>query len=99
MSRRVFRRDLLDLLYDGPLSVPQIAEHLAASPRDVVDDIDHLAKSVKHMDCRLTVEPARCRKCGFTFGREKLRKPGKCPKCKGTWITEPRFTIEPAARH
>jgi len=40
------------------------------------------------------VEPARCRKRGFRFHSEKLHKPGKCPRCKGTWISEPLIAVE-----
>ena len=45
-------------------------------------------------DPELDLAPARCRKCGFEFGTDKLRKPSKCPKCKDTWISEPRIKIE-----
>jgi hypothetical protein len=39
--------------------------------------------------------PAVCKKCGFVFAkREKLKRPGKCPVCRGESIREPRFTIE-----
>jgi predicted Zn-ribbon and HTH transcriptional regulator len=42
---------------------------------------------------RLLVEPAACQKCGFEFTKGKLLKPGRCPKCKSTWIDEPRVGI------
>ena len=29
----------------------------------------------------------------FESGREKIKKPGKCPKCRGTYIEAPMFTI------
>ena len=90
----MFRKELIELLQDRPLSVLELAELLELAPKDVADDIEHLIKSLKHTDYRLRVTPARCRKCGFTFKDTKLRKPGKCPACHGTWIAEPRIRIE-----
>lgn len=45
---------------------------------------------------RVVVVPARCKTCGFTFGEEKLTKPGKCPSCLGTRILEPQIGIDPS---
>jgi predicted Zn-ribbon and HTH transcriptional regulator len=49
--------------------------------------------TLRHSDCHVVVHPARCRKCGFVFSREHLHKPGKCPRCKGTWIAEPMVEV------
>ena len=59
----------------------EIARHLEVSHKDVEDDLRHLIKSLKHADYRLVVTPAYCRKCDFTFNKDKLHKPGKCPNC------------------
>ena len=40
------------------------------------------------------IKPASCRKCGFVFDDHKLRKPGKCPRFKGTWISDPLISLE-----
>src|SRR5262245_13329186 len=90
----VFRKDLIALLLDKRMSVTQIARQLKQSPRDVEDDLQHLFKSLKHMEYVAVVEPALCRKCGFEFPKEKLSKPSKCPECRGTWLTEPMIGIE-----
>jgi len=43
----------------------------------------------------LMIVPAECKKCGFVFAkRDKFRKPGKCPVCKGESIQEPWSVIE-----
>jgi predicted Zn-ribbon and HTH transcriptional regulator len=31
----------------------------------------------------------------FTFGDDKLSKPGKCPVCRGTRLYEPQILIQP----
>jgi hypothetical protein len=57
--------------------------------------LDHIRKSLATTGQQLLVMPAECKKCGFVFAkREKLKRPGKCPVCRGESIREPRFTIE-----
>lgn len=90
----MFRKELIQLLENNPLSLKEISQLMDEEPKDIEEDIHHLIKSLKHIPYRLHIEPARCRKCGFSFHKNKLHKPGKCPVCKGSWITEPRFSIE-----
>jgi predicted Zn-ribbon and HTH transcriptional regulator len=89
----VFRKDLIELLLKRPLSIQQIARLLDERPRDVEDDLRHLLRSLKKRPYRAVVTPARCRKCGFRFHDDKLHKPGKCPRCHETWISEPLIEI------
>ena len=90
----MFRKDLLDLLHNNPMSVTQIARLVGETPGDVADDLGHLLLSLKHTEYSATVMPASCRKCGFEFDGDKLRKPSKCPSCHSTWLSEPRVSIE-----
>ena len=93
----MFRRDLVPLLTGRSLTLSELAREVHEKPKDVIDALAHLQKSSRHADYELVVEPAECRKCGFEFGTDKLSRPGKCPKCKGTWIFEPRFTVQSRA--
>ena len=90
----MFRKDLLEMLRIAPRSVAEIAAQLEIEPRDVEDDLRHLLKSVRHTGYRVTITPARCRHCGFNFRDDKLHKPGKCPRCRQTWISPPLIYIE-----
>ena len=89
----MFRKDLIPLLLDNPLSVTQIARLMGEAPRDVTSDLQHLLKSLKHTEYVASVTPAKCKKCGFEFGPEKLSKPSRCPECQSTWLTEPKIGI------
>jgi predicted Zn-ribbon and HTH transcriptional regulator len=89
----MFRKDLLELLRAAPRSVEDIALLLELEPRDVEDDLRHLLKSVRHTGYRVTITPARCRHCDFRFRSDKLHKPGKCPRCRQTWISPPLIQI------
>ena len=89
----MFRRDLIPLLLDKKMSLSEIARAVNEKPKDATDALTHLAKSSKHGDYELIVEPAECRKCGFEFSMDKFARPSKCPKCKGTWIFEPLIGV------
>ena len=88
-----FRRDLLKKLTAQPRSVSSIARELGLKRGDVDDDFRHLIRSARAAGHQVAIEPARCRACGFTFGEEKLSKPGKCPVCRGTRIFEAQVSI------
>jgi len=63
-------------------------------PRELEDKLHHLIRSLKNLPCHAIITPATCRKCGFVFHRDKLHRPGKCPRCHGAWISEPLIRIE-----
>jgi predicted Zn-ribbon and HTH transcriptional regulator len=89
----MFRKELIDLLLDNPMTVSQIARSVKESPGQIADDLQHLVRSLKHTDYKAVVEPARCRACGFEFSADKMTKPSKCPACRSTWLEEPRVAI------
>jgi hypothetical protein len=90
----MFRKDIIDLLLQRPMSLTQIARAVDESPCQIADDLNHLFRSLKHTQYKAVIEPARCRACGFMFSEGKLNKPSKCPECHSTWLLEPRIAIE-----
>ena len=94
----MFRKELLELLRAAPRSIEDIARALELDPRDVEDDLRHLLRSVRHNGYRVVITPARCRHCGFVFHKDKLDKPGNCPRCRETWISPPLVHIEHPAK-
>jgi predicted Zn-ribbon and HTH transcriptional regulator len=89
----MFRKDLIALLQDRPMSVRDIADLMEVPISEVAQDLEHLAKSLKHGELRIVLEPARCRKCGFRFDRQRFSSPSKCPQCRGTWIRAPLISV------
>ncbi|HEY0548890.1 MAG TPA: transcriptional regulator [Verrucomicrobiae bacterium] len=89
----MFRRDLVPLLLDKKMTLSEIARTVREKPKDVIEALTHLAKSSRHGDYELVMDPAECRKCGFEFGTDKFSKPGKCPQCRSTWIFEPLIGV------
>lgn len=89
----MFRKNLIPLLLDRPMTVTEISRFADQPGKDTVEDLQHLLQSIKHTEYKPVIEAATCKKCGFEFGPDKLRKPSKCPQCKGTWVTEPRISF------
>jgi transcriptional regulator len=73
--------------------VSSLARELGLRKRDVDDDLRHVLRSARTAGSAVEVVPARCWSCGFTFGEEKLSRPGKCPTCRGTRIFEAQARI------
>jgi predicted Zn-ribbon and HTH transcriptional regulator len=93
----VFRKDLLAHLTVQPRSVSAIARDLGLGRSDVEEELRHIIRTAEAAGYHVVIQPARCRACGFTFAPEKLRKPGKCPACRGTRLYEAQLLIEPPA--
>jgi predicted Zn-ribbon and HTH transcriptional regulator len=89
----MLRRDLIPLLLDHPRTLTQIAAELDCPPREAAGDLRHLMKSLRHSEYEAVITPARCRKCDFEFGADKLLRPSRCPKCRTTWLAEPRIML------
>jgi predicted Zn-ribbon and HTH transcriptional regulator len=83
-----FRRQLIELLTHEPRSVSSLAREMGMSRGDMEDDLRHALRSARAAGYSLEVIPARCKGCGFTFGTDKLSKPGRCPECKGSRLFE-----------
>lgn len=90
------RRHLLEVLSVEPRSVSSLARALGLTRADMEDHLRHMIRSARAGGRDVVVVPARCRACGFTFGEDKLAKPGRCPECRGSRIFEAQIRVEPA---
>lgn len=93
------REELAEALRRGPATAHDLSREAGLREKDVADHLAHLARSLEARGERLSVEPAACIACGFVFsGRERLTRPGACPRCRSTRIDPPVFRVEPAER-
>ncbi len=75
-----------------PRSVADIDRNIGGThPENLVDDINHVLKTLKMKGVKIKILPATCRKCNFVFKATKMevKIPTKCPKCKGELINPP----------
>lgn len=89
------RHVIIAELLERPCSARDLSALAGIREREVSMHLEHIRKTISSSGRRLVVSPAECKKCGFVFAkREKLRRPGKCPVCKGESIREPLYAIE-----
>ena len=88
------RHTLLSLLEEGPQTAHELSGGAGIPEKEVYEHLEHLRKTLAKGSRHLAVQPAECKTCGFLFTkRQRLKKPGKCPACKGESIYEPVFSI------
>jgi transcriptional regulator len=90
----VTRRKALQDLLAQPRTASSLARELQLKRSEIEDELRHMIRSARAAGHRIVVEPARCKACGFSFGDDKLTKPGKCPECRSTWLFEPLLRVE-----
>jgi predicted Zn-ribbon and HTH transcriptional regulator len=90
---KTLRRELLARLAGQPRSVSSLARELGVNRADVEEDLRHALRSAEAEGWRVDVLPAKCRACGFTFDRDRLSRPGKCPACRSTRLFEPQILL------
>lgn len=89
------RERLLQALTAEPVSARTLSQAVSLSESEVVDHLQHLQKTLKTRNRRLVLTPATCLDCQFVFQkRDRLTRPGKCPVCRSTHLSEPLFSLE-----
>jgi hypothetical protein len=87
------RKRMAKALEKESLDLREISKLFGMKEGEALDHLKHIAKSTHPK--RLTVEPASCKHCGFSFKkRTRLNSPGRCPVCKSEHISPPRFKID-----
>jgi transcriptional regulator len=93
-STRTHRDAIATELRGAPLSAREISALVSLSERDVIAHLEHLERSLAHVGEHLSVLPARCLQCQFSFDQRKRRsRPSRCPKCRSERIEPARFAI------
>lgn len=91
---KTIRQLLIESLSEGELTAIDLSQDVGISEKEVYEHLPHIARSVAVQGKVLTVTPARCLKCGFVFeGRKRVTRPGRCPRCRETYIQSPSYRI------
>ena len=89
----MFRRQLIELLTREPRTASSVAREMGLRRGEIEEDLRHALRSAAAAGHRVEIIPARCKACGFTFGDDRLVKPGRCPACKGSRLFEAQIRI------
>jgi transcriptional regulator len=95
-EEKTMREKIADILsnLEKPTGIAEIVREVSADtmhPESLIDDINHVLKTLKAKGITFRILPATCRKCNFMFKATKMevKIPSKCPKCKGELINPP----------
>jgi len=91
------RQLLVDLLAGREMDLRDLSVVSGQAEKEVLQHLEHIRRSLHGSSRQLTVVPAVCRKCGFSFDKRKkgrIGKPGRCPVCRGESIAPPRYRID-----
>lgn len=89
------RQQITVLLQREALSALEISQAVRIAEKDVYRHLVHIQKSVAGQGRQLSVTACACLACGFTFKeRRRLTRPGRCPRCRQTRISQPVFSIQ-----
>ncbi len=88
------RQEIITLLSEGEHGAKDISKIIRISEKEVYTHLEHINRSLKSQKRRLNITPAECLSCGFKFeARNRFSSPGRCPKCKGEHIQDPKYVI------
>ena len=88
------RQEIINFLSTGEYEVRDISQKLRIPEKEVYTHLDHIVRSLAGRQKKLHVTPAYCISCGFVFAkRNRMKKPGRCPKCRSEYIQEPKFRV------
>ena len=91
--RQTVRQQIIALLLVQEATALDISQALAIREKEVAGHLEHIARSVRSHGRTLVVTPGRCQGCGFVFGRRRFSRPGRCPQCRGSHLSQPSFRL------
>jgi predicted Zn-ribbon and HTH transcriptional regulator len=90
------RAALLEILRQGWATAHDLSRLAHVREHEIESHLEHLARSLRAGGEVLSIEPAECLDCGFRFAeRKRFGKPGRCPECRRTHVSAPRFAVLP----
>jgi predicted Zn-ribbon and HTH transcriptional regulator len=88
------RRKIIDLLADRERDARELSREVGIKEKEVYEHLDHIKRSLAAKGSKLTIRPSECLSCGYVFkDRRRLTRPGRCPRCRETHLTNPVYRI------
>jgi transcriptional regulator len=91
---QTIRRQIISLLMERALGAREISQTLGIREKEVYGHLPHIARSLTSQGKKLVVQHSSCLVCGYRFDdRQRLTRPGRCPRCKEGHLEAPKFHI------
>ena len=94
MTDKTLRQQIIELLEDGAMDARELSTLLGVKEKDIYDHLAHVERTATSNKRRFLIHPSHCIACGFRFEkRKRLTRPGKCPQCRSSRLSQPFFEI------
>jgi len=88
------RQKIIGLLTEAEMDARQLSGELGIQEKEVYDHLTHIARSLAAKGRKLAIRPSKCLQCGYVFeDRKRFTRPGRCPRCKQSYLINPSFKI------
>ncbi|MDJ0815851.1 MAG: transcriptional regulator [Desulfobacterales bacterium] len=88
------RQQIIELLTAEELDARDLSREIGVKEKEVYDHLNHIARSMAARGKQLKIRPSECLTCGFTFkDRTRFTRPGRCPQCRESRLTNPSYRI------
>ena len=82
------------LLAEKQMSARELSQILGVQEKEVYRHLPHVEHSVTRQGKKLIVQPFQCLSCWYVFeNRKRFTPPGRCPRCKRTYLEKPTYRI------
>ena len=86
---------MIELLTEAQHGAKDISQRLKIREKEVYEHLSHIKHSAAAQKKKLVVTPAKCLECAYVFeSRNRFTSPGRCPRCRGEHIEDPKYRIE-----
>ena len=94
MESQTLRRQIIALLRGQERDARDLSQALGLKEKEVYEHLVHVERSVASSGGKFIVTPSQCLLCGYMFeARQRLTRPGRCPKCRRSKLQNPFFRI------
>ncbi|MFP4033614.1 MAG: transcriptional regulator [Desulfococcaceae bacterium] len=88
------RQRMIDLMEAEARDIRELSQLLHIREREVMDHLEHIARTVAARNQKLEVTAPVCSACGHTFrDRKRLKPPSRCPECKNERVEAPLYRV------
>lgn len=96
MTEASIRQQIMAILREEEMNAMEISQTVGVGEKEVAFHLEHIIRTLDKKGEKLIVNPYVCLGCGYHFkDRKSLKRPGRCPSCKGSHIRMATYQVAP----